>query len=161
MVIRFQKNGQAFQVKYQNIKYYKNKIVIFTNLSGSIDAVCTYGKVIYFFKGSLYWRFYGNQIEQGFPRNISHDFRGVPDNLDAAMNWGGKSMVRFFKEDKYWSIDLKLTFNKTIQWFSKPITDWKGISKNIDAAIEYPNGCTRFFVNNIFYDYKNFSVFFV
>uniref|UniRef100_A0A8C0DX00 Vitronectin n=1 Tax=Balaenoptera musculus TaxID=9771 RepID=A0A8C0DX00_BALMU len=39
----------------------------------------------YLFKGSQYWRFEDGVPDPDFPRNISEGFKGIPDNVDAAL----------------------------------------------------------------------------
>lgn len=39
-------------------------------------------------QGGLYWRFENRKVDGTFPRNISDDFPGIPDELDA-----GSSLV--------------------------------------------------------------------
>ncbi|XP_025031077.1 vitronectin [Python bivittatus] len=53
-------------------------------------------------QGNLYWRFDDGVLEDGFPRNISDGFQGIPDDLDAALalpaeNYFASEHVYFFK----------------------------------------------------------------
>lgn len=53
-------------------------------------------------QGSQYWRFEDGVLDPDFPRNISEGFRGIPDNVDAALalpahSYSGRERVYFFK----------------------------------------------------------------
>ncbi|XP_066492215.1 vitronectin [Tiliqua scincoides] len=83
-------------------------------IEGPIDAAFTRinceGKT-YIFKGSLYWRFNEGVLDPEFPRNISDGFKGIPDDVDAAIalpaeNYLTSERVYFFKGKKYWSYDF-------------------------------------------------------
>ncbi|XP_063151280.1 vitronectin [Candoia aspera] len=83
-------------------------------IDGPIDAAFTrmncQGKT-YLFQGSRYWRFDEGVLEDGFPRNISEGFEGIPDDLDAALalpaeNYFTSERVYFFKGSRYWSYDF-------------------------------------------------------
>ncbi|CAI9162691.1 unnamed protein product [Rangifer tarandus platyrhynchus] len=79
-------------------------------IEGPVDAAFTrvncQGKT-YLFKGSLYWRFEDGVLEPDFPRNISDGFKGIPDDVDAALalpahSYNGRERVYFFKGNHYW-----------------------------------------------------------
>ena len=74
---------------------------------------------------------------------ISDLFSGhLPDNIDAALQWGGFNYLYFFKGSQYW---------KFFHWpylasgYPRNISDWGGIPSNIDAAFQSKNGETYFF----------------
>ena len=74
----------------------------------SMDAAFVWGGNgrLYFFKGDKYWRYNDRlkRIDHGYPRPIRGAWNGVPDNLDAAMQWkNGKSY--FFKGIRYYGLD--------------------------------------------------------
>ncbi|CAH2301450.1 Hypothetical predicted protein [Pelobates cultripes] len=58
---------------------------------------------MFVFKGSQVWSFFEGLLVPGFPRNISLEFPGVPDNLDAAVECHlgecKTESVIFFKDD--------------------------------------------------------------
>ncbi|XP_033703324.1 vitronectin isoform X1 [Tursiops truncatus] len=84
-------------------------------IEGPIDAAFTrincQGKT-YLFKGSQYWRFEDGVLDPDFPRNISEGFRGIPDNVDAALalpahSYSGRERVYFFKGRQYWEYEFQ------------------------------------------------------
>lgn len=78
---------------------------IFYSAEGPIDAALTYEGKTFLFKvgqvsllrpkvkmrrlcvinlqGDKYWRYVNRKVDGSFPRRISEDFPGIPDNLDA------------------------------------------------------------------------------
>ncbi|XP_068684571.1 uncharacterized protein [Montipora foliosa] len=71
----------------------------------NMDAVFTWGRNgrTYFFKGNQYWRFYGNKIDYGYPKNI-RAWKGLPGKINAAMKWRN-GISYFFAEGKYYRFD--------------------------------------------------------
>uniref|UniRef100_A0A673VLI1 Vitronectin n=2 Tax=Suricata suricatta TaxID=37032 RepID=A0A673VLI1_SURSU len=79
-------------------------------IEGPIDAAFTrincQGKT-YLFQGYQYWRFEDGVLDPDYPRNISEGFKGIPDNVDAALalpahSYSGQERVYFFKGRQYW-----------------------------------------------------------
>ncbi|XP_015974682.2 vitronectin [Rousettus aegyptiacus] len=84
-------------------------------IEGPIDAAFTrincQGKT-YLFKGSQYWRFEDGVLDPDYPRNISEGFKGIPDNVDAALalpahSYSGQERVYFFKGKQYWEYEFQ------------------------------------------------------
>lgn len=81
----------------------------------------------YFFKGTQYFRFNSNtqEVEPGYPRNISSYWKGTPSNIEGALPWynGG---VYVFKDTQTWfflhsedSIGVSSSFpNSITKWWS-------------------------------------------
>ncbi|XP_077448638.1 vitronectin b [Stigmatopora argus] len=88
---------------------YPKRIQDVWGIPGPVDAAFTrincQGKS-YIFKGRKYWRFDGDVLDEGFPRDITEGFDGVPNDLDAAFavpaaNHLQKEKAYFFKGDVY------------------------------------------------------------
>ncbi|XP_057677904.1 vitronectin b [Corythoichthys intestinalis] len=88
---------------------YPKRIQDVWGIPGPVDAAFTrincQGKS-YIFKGRKYWRFDGDVLDEGFPRDISQGFDGVPDDLNAAFavpaaSYRQKEKAYFFKGDVY------------------------------------------------------------
>jgi len=98
--------------------------------------------------GSKYWKLDGNNIAAGYPRSISKDWGGLPDNIDAAFTWtNGKTY--FFKGSRYWRFtDFTLD---TIYHYPKDIKEgFAGIPANVDAAFVWSgNGKIYFFKGSL------------
>ena len=43
----------------------------------------------YFFKDDKYWKFKNQEPQDDYPKQISEGFDGIPNNIDAALVWGG------------------------------------------------------------------------
>ena len=54
------------------------------------------------FRGSEYWRLTDSGVASGYPRQISRDWPGLPDNIQAAMTWDEREATYFFKGDQFW-----------------------------------------------------------
>ena len=73
----------------------------------NLDASFTWsnGK-IYFLKGSQYWRFSEiGDLDRGYPKDLSTGFKGIPNNVDAALVWSRNKKIYFFKGSQYWKLD--------------------------------------------------------
>ncbi|XP_039107589.1 vitronectin [Hyaena hyaena] len=84
-------------------------------IEGPIDAAFTrincQGKT-YLFQGYQYWRFEDGVLDPDYPRNISEGFKGIPDNVDAALalpahSYSGRERVYFFKGRQYWEYEFQ------------------------------------------------------
>ena len=101
-----------------------------------MDAAFVWGAngLTYFFKGNKYWRYNDEEkrVGDGYPKNIKAAWIGIPDNLDAAMQWkNGKSF--FFKGLDYYRLD-DLDFQVNPNYPKKISREWLGCSStgNID-----------------------------
>ncbi|XP_043202429.1 matrix metalloproteinase-2-like isoform X1 [Amphibalanus amphitrite] len=112
---------------------------------GAVDAMITAGsqKQTYVFKGAHYWRLTDTGIEKGYPRLISHYWKGVPDDIDAAFSWPQTNRIYFFKGNKYW----RMTSFKMDPGYPKLMSEgFRGIPFNVDAAFRWTgNGKIYFF----------------
>ena len=99
---------------------------------GRVDTVFGTGDGSYYvFKGSKYWKLDWNNVTEGYPRNIASDWRGLPDNIDAAFTQTDTKKTYFFKGDKYWKFEDR----EPHSGYPKNISDdWSGIPNNVDSA---------------------------
>ena len=122
----------------------------------SLDASFTYSNGnTYFFKGSKYWRFSEpGKMDSGYPKEISEGFEGIPNDLDGALVWSANDKIYFFKGDKYWKYDPNS--NPSVDSsYPRPISKWKGIPNNIDAAVTYSNSKAYFFKSGKYYKFDD------
>ncbi|XP_049786929.1 matrix metalloproteinase-14-like isoform X1 [Schistocerca cancellata] len=92
-----------------------------------LDAAMVWGKngKTFFYSGDQYWRFNETTklMDPGYPKNISR-WRGVPQNLDAAMTWTD-GLTYFFKDKLFWRFNNMLI--KTDDQYPLPApTTWFG-----------------------------------
>jgi len=102
--------------------------------SRKIDVIVTdkEGRT-YVFQGHEYWVLdQAGGLQPGFPRRISDDWPGIPNNLNAAFSWtNGK--IYFFKGSQYWRAS---TDGQVDQGFPRSIdAGFPGIPDSPDAAI--------------------------
>uniref|UniRef100_H2ZQ62 Fibronectin type-II domain-containing protein n=1 Tax=Ciona savignyi TaxID=51511 RepID=H2ZQ62_CIOSA len=113
------------------------------DLPSSIDAV--YQKPndgpLVFFKGSKYWMFNGARIMEGYPKHVST--LGLPSTgnfkMDAALNWRRSKRRRrtyFFVKNQFYRYNEEK--GKMDRGYPKPMSVWRGVPNNIDAAMEDP-----------------------
>jgi len=84
------------------------------------------------FKGDKYWRLTDSELDPGYPRFISDDWGGIPNNLDAGFTWTN-GQIYFFKGSQYWRASSD---GRVARGFPRSIeTGFPGVPENIDAAI--------------------------
>ena len=86
-------------------------------------AVQTSDGVSYVFSGDKYWKLTSNTIAGGYPRQISSDWPGLPDNIDAAITWQDRKVTYFFKGYQYW----RFTDRSPSQGYPKYISNFVAI----------------------------------
>lgn len=126
-------------------------------LEGNLDASLTWsnGKT-YFFKGGRYWRFTNKDMDSGYPKLMSRGFEGIPDMLDAALVWSGNGKTYFFKGDQYWRYDSN-SDPPVSEKYPRPISSWKGLPNNIDAAFKWQNDRSYFFKGDKYYKFNDIT----
>ena len=75
------------------------------SLALKVSLICT---------GNKYWRYFGNRIDYGYPRELKV-WRGLPKVITAAFQWKN-GRTYFFSGDKYYRyndqiFDVGITFN--------------------------------------------------
>ncbi|XP_043684641.1 matrix metalloproteinase-2-like isoform X3 [Vespula pensylvanica] len=100
-----------------------------------IDGAMVWGhnSRTYFFSGSMYWRFDEcvNYVELDYPRDISSNFGGVGNDIDAVFQWkDGKTY--FFKGKGFWLFDdLRMKVAHEKQKLSAPF--WMGCPRKLET----------------------------
>eukprot|EP00062_Callorhinchus_milii_P021670 gi/632978670/ref/XP_007906043.1/ PREDICTED: matrix metalloproteinase-17 [Callorhinchus milii] len=111
---------------------------------GNLDAVYerSVDHKIVFFKGSRYWVFKDNNVEEGYPRLLA-DF-GLPvQGIEAAFVWPHNDKTYFFKDNQYWRYDDHS--RRLDPEAPEESLLWKGLPSNIDDAMRWSDGTTYFF----------------
>ena len=133
-----------------------------------IDAVITFPKVVnvsgeyirrtYFFSGDDYYRYNDLTfaIDPGYPKKISDNWPGIPNNIDAATVYSNPdsqtTSLYFFKGDKYYRYNTDK--NKVDPGYPKPISVWNGVPNDLDAALELgSNNQVYFFKGDKYWKY--------
>ncbi|XP_016905170.1 matrix metalloproteinase-14 isoform X3 [Apis cerana] len=122
------------------------------------SELCTNSKVdtmfnsaeghMYVFKGDRYWRLTSDGVAVGYPKLISHSWKGLPGNIDAAFTYkNGKTY--FFKGSKYW----RYVGKKMDGDYPKEISEgFTGIPDNIDTVTVWTgNGKLYFYKGSKFW----------
>jgi len=125
-------------------------------LCGSkIDAmVQTSDGTPYVFKGDKYWMMTDVSIASGYPRKISDNWPGLPDNIDAAVTMNTTGYTFFFKGNQYW----RFKDSSPSPGYPKSITNLEGLPANLDAALEWgEDGNLYFFKGSQFWKYDTSS----
>lgn len=99
---------------------------------GSIDDIFgTEDGNYYVFKGGKYWKMTDDSLAKGYPRRISDDWPGVPNNIDAAVTWTENKKTYIFKDDQYWKFENQIPE----KGYPKKISEgFDGIPNKLDAA---------------------------
>ena len=114
---------------------------------------------LYFFDQNVYarWDIVADRLDNGYPKNISQGWPGLPNNMDAA-TYGGYSQssrnnkLYFFKDSRYWRWNVQA--DSLDPGYPKRISQgWPGLPNDIDAAVYAgDSNSTR---NNKLYFFKN------
>lgn len=62
--------------------------------------------MVFFFKGSNYWKYEENGISSKYPKRIHDHWRGLPDEMDAIFE-APNGLIYAFKDSMYWRFDDK------------------------------------------------------
>ncbi|XP_043520262.1 matrix metalloproteinase-14-like isoform X4 [Frieseomelitta varia] len=103
---------------------------------------------MYAFKGDYYWRLTADGVAVGYPKLISHSWKGLPGDIDAAFTYkNGKTY--FFKGSKYWRYVGKRMDGDYPKEISEGFT---GIPDNIDTVTVWTgNGKIYFYKGTKFW----------
>ncbi|NP_001028823.1 matrix metalloproteinase 14 precursor [Strongylocentrotus purpuratus] len=128
----------------------------FPGLPTSLNAALYYprnGKT-YFFKGSQYWRFRNQRMDNGYPRPMSN-WRGVPKDISSAFIWSRNGKIYFTKGDEYYRYTPGYGVTSH---YPQPLSKWDGLpSHGVDAAFQWTNARTYFFKGSEYYRFNDIT----
>ncbi|XP_070572236.1 stromelysin-3-like [Ptychodera flava] len=132
-----------------------------SGLKGNFDAVVTasnywfwrmsgmQGKT-WFLKGSLVWRFENNIMDPGYPKRITDEFHGLPDNIEGAFEFDGNGQTYFFKDGYFYMINWRMDVVGPFY-----IDHWMGIPNKIDAVLQASDRYVYFFKGGQYYKFEH------
>ena len=116
----------------------------------SIDTIFqTAAGTSYVFRGESYWKLTSVSIASGYPRRIADDWKGLPNDIDAAFTWQLTDSTYFFSGVNYW---------KFKNWTADPknpksmAEGFPGIPNDVDTAFVWGgNNKMYFFKGNSYW----------
>jgi len=119
----------------------------------------------YFFKGSQVWKFVNKENQWGRSEAISEIFQGLPNDIDSAFLWGRNGQTYFIKGNQYYrattyrertAVHSGYPRELSVWWTYSDATHQRAID-HVDAALQYSNGKTYFFVDGNYYRFNDNS----
>lgn len=91
----------------------------------------------YLFKGNCYWRLNkSGQVDEGYPKNISDGFSGIPSPVHSVFVWSGNRKIYFVSGDQYWKFVPTDNPYVDTNVYPRPLSIW--------TKIEVPKGSVDF-----------------
>uniref|UniRef100_A0A8C5AGA8 Matrix metallopeptidase 15b n=1 Tax=Gadus morhua TaxID=8049 RepID=A0A8C5AGA8_GADMO len=122
---------------------------------GNFDVVTMLRGEMFVFKGRWFWRVRRNRVLDNYPMPISHFWRGLPGDIDAAYERHDGKFV-FFKGNRYWlfrEANLEPGYPLELTDYGRDIP-----YDRIDAAIWWePSGYTYFFQGDRYWRFNEQS----
>lgn len=114
---------------------------------------------VHFFKGDMHWRMVSSgdkwAVEGGYPKRISSDFPGIPNNINAAFRWVANGKYYFFKGNQYWRFCTKCG-TKVDSKYPQRISVWDDkLPSSLDAVVTYKNRRSYFFKSGKYWRYDD------
>ncbi|XP_041455442.1 matrilysin-like [Lytechinus variegatus] len=116
---------------------------VFHGAPNNVHSVVSAGSRTYMFKGRKIWRFFGKQLEPGFPRLKRNSF---PSKTDAALVHDGR--IYILKGTRYYEF---FENDLSIGWSKEILHQWRVLPTRVDSAFQWRNGTTFFFKNDTYW----------
>ncbi|XP_068601834.1 matrix metalloproteinase-28 [Brachionichthys hirsutus] len=90
----------------------------------------------YFFKGKRMWRYAGNTLDPGFPRQSSD--LGLPRHPDCAFYYAPLGHMVIVKGSRYSVLNLRSLHQEP--YYPRRLADWTGVPQGTNGALTRPDG---------------------
>ncbi|XP_057694947.1 matrix metalloproteinase-28 isoform X4 [Corythoichthys intestinalis] len=108
----------------------------------------------YFFKGKRMWRYTGQVLDVGFPRE-SMDV-GLPRHPDCAFFYAALGHMVLLKGSRYFVLNLQTMSGEP--YYPRKLKDWKGVPQGTNGALSRPDGCLYLFKERHFWRFDPLKV---
>ena len=106
-------------------------------------------------QGDQVWRMSDPvKVDDGYPKLISEEFKGIPANIDATFTWKRNNKIYFFKGTEYWRFDYEKAAagKQGVRGdYPRDIAAWRGIPGNLATVNTWKNNRTYFFQGGSYY----------
>ncbi|XP_077421164.1 matrix metalloproteinase-28 isoform X1 [Vanacampus margaritifer] len=108
----------------------------------------------YFFKGKRMWRYTGQVLDTGFPRQSTD--AGLPRHPDCAFFYAPLGHMVLFKGSRYFVLNLQTLSREP--YYPRKLKDWTGVPQGTNGALSRPDGRLYFFRERHFWRFDPVKV---
>ncbi|XP_077396445.1 matrix metalloproteinase-28 [Festucalex cinctus] len=108
----------------------------------------------YFFKGKRMWRYTGQVLDTGFPRQSTD--AGLPRHPDCAFFYAPLGHMVLFKGSRYFVLNLQTSSREP--YYPRKLKDWSGVPQGTNGALSRPDGRLYFFRERHFWRFDPIKV---